>query len=659
MTHTTKLAWQDGQPFSETFGDVYFSRDSGLEETRHVFLKNNQLPQRFSAMQPGQLLTIGETGFGTGLNFLCAWQCFRQSAPPLARLHFVSVEKYPLSPADLIQALALWPELSEFTSQLCAQYSALPQGWHRFSFDQGRVSLTLIIGDALTEIPRLDASVDAWFLDGFSPSKNPDMWSDTLFHAMAAHSAPGASFATFTCAGFVRRGLKAAGFQVEKTAGFGSKREMSRGSLLTPAQEAAWQAPWYARPGQKQAGRSAVVIGGGIAGAASAYSLALRGWSVTLIERQADLAREGSGNAQGILYARLSAHHTHMTQLVLSGYVYTLGLLKRLLPQGNDSWHQCGVLQLPVNPDEVAKQQALLESGLAGSLIKAMDQQAASQQAGLSLPQGGLFFPDAGWVRPAALVKALCAHPNIQVKTSTAVLELDYNPEQQRWLALSQSGPVAMGDVVVLAGAADSASFDCTSHLPLKHIRGQISYVPATDASRNLKTVICHEGYVAPAFDGRHSLGASFTFNVDHLDLLEQEHRENLEMLRRGMPALHQAMSADRLNPLQMEGRAAFRCTSPDYLPLVGPVVSPQDFIRCYSALGRDASSQPVDDTPWIPGLYVNTAHGSRGLISAPLSGEILAACICGEPAPLPKDLMDAIHPSRFLQRDLIRGKLV
>ena len=243
MTDISRLAWRDGQPYSETFDDVYFSRDSGLEETRHVFLLNNQLPQRFAAMLPHQVFTIGETGFGTGLNFLCAWQCFRQHAQQDAHLHFVSVEKYPLSLADLNQALALWPELTDLSEQLCAKYTELPTGWHRLIFDGGRVSLTLIIDDALTALPQLDAQVDAWFLDGFSPSKNPDMWSETLFSAMALHSAPGASLATFTSAGFVRRALQAAGFTVEKTAGFGSKREMTRGHFDKPSTNAPWQAP--------------------------------------------------------------------------------------------------------------------------------------------------------------------------------------------------------------------------------------------------------------------------------------------------------------------------------------------------------------------------------------------------------------------------------
>jgi tRNA 5-methylaminomethyl-2-thiouridine biosynthesis bifunctional protein len=653
MTQTVKLAWQDGQPFSETFGDVYFSRDSGLEETRHVFLQNNQLPQRFAALAANQVFTIGETGFGTGLNFLCAWQCFREHAPAAARLNFVSVEKYPLQPDDLCRALALWPELTELTSQLCQQYTPLPAGSHRFHFDAGRISLTLIIGDALDALPLMDARIDAWFLDGFSPSKNPDMWSPALFNAMAGLSAPGA---TFTCAGFVRRGLKAAGFEVTKTAGFGSKREMSRGTLATAAARA-WTAPWYARPAVTAKQRCALVLGGGLAGASAAYSLAIRGWSVTLIERNHALAQEASGNAQGILYAKFSAHRPLLTQFSMSGYLYSLRLLQQLLPQGGDGWHPCGVLQLPVDDTERAKQQDLLDSGFACQLIQAVDQQQASQLAGLDLPQGGLFFPHGGWLRPGALVSAMCAHPEIQVRTCASVLELDYNASDGHWVALGESGPIAFGEVAILAGASDSASFDSTCHLPLKKVRGQISSLAATPRSRALQTVVCQQGYIAPASHDQHCLGASFVFNADQLDLSAQEHRSNLEMLRHGMPAIYQAMDGDSLDPEHLDGRAAFRCVSPDYLPLAGPIASANEFVQCYQDLSRDASLQPNNAAPLVPGLYISAAHGSRGLISAPLCGEILAAEINGETAPLDRKLMEALHPSRFLRRDLVRGK--
>ncbi|WP_347937087.1 bifunctional tRNA (5-methylaminomethyl-2-thiouridine)(34)-methyltransferase MnmD/FAD-dependent 5-carboxymethylaminomethyl-2-thiouridine(34) oxidoreductase MnmC [Chromobacterium phragmitis] len=655
MTHShAQLSWQDGQPMSAVFGDVYFSRASGLEETRHVFLRHNQLAERFAALLPHDGFTIAETGFGTGLNFLCAWQCFDARAPAGARLHFVSAEKYPLTPVDLAQALALWPELAELSGQLLAQYDVLTPGWHRFVLADGRVTLTLMIGDVLETLPQLDARVDAWFLDGFAPAKNPGMWQQALFDRMARLSAPGASFATFTSAGEVRRGLAAAGFEVKKAPGHGKKRHISHGWIATPPAPD-WQAPWFARPEPRWRERSAVVIGGGLAGAASARSLALRGWQVTIVERMPGLAGAASGNPQGVLYAKLSPHLTPLTRLVLSGYAYSLRALRGLLPEGDD-WQACGVLQLAHNEKEAEKQRALDALRLPETVMRLLDRESASELAGTPLPAGGLHFPQGGWAHPPALVEKLADHPNILVKTGHTALELDYNPAQRSWTVSDESGPLATASAVVLAGAAETAQFDSTRHLPLKKIRGQITSIAASEESLRLRAVLCGEGYLSPARGGRHCLGATFKFDADDLAVRDDEHAENLAMLAALAPDLRASLTEDA--PEQLGGRAAFRCTSPDYLPLIGPAVAARDFFAAYRELARDATLRPATACPWADGLYVNAAHGSRGLITAPLSGEILASLLEGEPAPLPADLMRAVHPSRFLLRDLIRRKV-
>ena len=269
-----ELDWdENGQPHSRQYGDVYFSRISGMAETHHVFLQPNALSDRFTALAAGARLVIGETGFGTGLNFLCAWQLFERTAPPDAALHFVSVEKHPLKRTDLQRALALWPELQDQAQQLLKQYVAVNPGFQQFRF--GRVVLTLLVGDALDCLSSLDAQIDAWFLDGFAPAKNPEMWQPELFTQLARLSAPGTTLATFSSAGDVRRGLKEVGFVVKRIPGFGHKWESLQGRFAgDPTQSAK---PWYARPTFKPAQRKALIIGAGLAGCASAASLAARG----------------------------------------------------------------------------------------------------------------------------------------------------------------------------------------------------------------------------------------------------------------------------------------------------------------------------------------------------------------------------------------------
>nr|WP_199067426.1 bifunctional tRNA (5-methylaminomethyl-2-thiouridine)(34)-methyltransferase MnmD/FAD-dependent 5-carboxymethylaminomethyl-2-thiouridine(34) oxidoreductase MnmC [Chromobacterium sp. ASV5] len=657
MTQHAQLDWQDGQPHSVVFGDVYFSRDAGLDETRHVFLKHNQLEERFAALPADGQFCIAETGFGTGLNFLCAWQLFEQAAPPSARLHFVSAEKFPLTPADLARALSLWPELADHAAALLRQYDTLTPGWHRLPLAGGRVTLTLLIGDVLDVLPELEACVDAWFLDGFAPSKNPEMWQTALFEEMARLSRPGASFATFTSAGVVRRGLAAAGFEVRKAPGHGDKRHISHGWLPSAAAQA-WQPPWFAAPPQTGGERSAIVIGGGIAGAASAASLARRGWQVTVIERLPQLAGAASGNPQGVLYTKLSPHLTPLTRLVLAGYGYSLRMLRAELEANEDNWQPCGVLQLAQDEKEEKKQRELAALGLPPEVMRLLDRDSASAAAGVALPSGGLYFPQGGWVHPPAWVRHLARHANIRVLTSQTAVELDFNPHDSSWVAQGPEGPLAQGRVVILAGAAETAGFDATRHLPLKRIRGQVTQAPATESSAALRAVLCGEGYISPRRHGNHCMGATFKFDADDLAARAEEHRENLDMLRGLAPSLHQALQADRLDPAALAGRAAYRCTSPDYLPLIGPVAARDAFAERYRELARDATLRPDAPAPWIPGLFVNAAHGSRGLITAPLSGEILASLLEGEPAPLPRSLMQAIHPSRFLLRDLIRRKL-
>ncbi|MGF6129865.1 tRNA 5-methylaminomethyl-2-thiouridine biosynthesis bifunctional protein [Pseudomonas frederiksbergensis] len=650
-----QLDWDDqGRPYSRVFDDVYFSDLSGLDETRYVFIEQNRLKERFTALPADGRLVIGETGFGTGLNFLCAWQLFEEQAVAGARLHFVSVEKYPLTAPDLKRALALWPELKPFADQLLAQYVAIHQGFQRLVLDNGRVTLTLLIGDALEQLPQLDAQIDAWFLDGFAPAKNPDMWTAELFAELARLAAPDSTISTFTSTGWVRRLLNAAGFKMKRTPGIGHKWEILRGAFLGwPADVAAPTPakPWFTRPAPYNGERHALVIGAGLAGCASAASLAARGWQVSLMERHADIAQEASGNPQGVLYLKLSAHGTALSQLIVSGFGHTRRVLEHL-HRGVD-WDGCGVLQLAFNAKE-AERQAQLAAAFPADLLHVLDQAQAEAQAGIGLAHGGLFYPEGGWVHPPALCQWQASQPNVQLLTHRDVLELRKVDDQ--WQAWDGDTLLASAPVVVLAGAAEIKRFAQSADLPLKRIRGQITRLAQTSESQSLATVVCAEGYVAPARLGEHTLGASFDFTSDDLTPTTAEHLGNLQLLEEISSDLVTRLHADQLDPERLQGRAAFRCTSPDYLPIVGPLANGQAFNQAYTALSKDARQVPDVPCPWLDGLYVNSGHGSRGLITAPLSGELLAAWLENEPLPLPRSVAEACHPNRFALRRLIRG---
>ena len=649
-----QIDWDEqGRPHSRVFDDVYFSDKSGLEETRYVFIEQNALRERFAALPANCQLVIGETGFGTGLNFLCAWQLFEECAHPDARLHFISVEKYPLTREDLQRALALWPELAAYSEQLISAYYAIHPGFQTLTLAEGRVTLTLLIGDALEQLPQLDAQIDAWFLDGFAPAKNPDMWTPELFAQLARLAAPGSTISTFTSTGWVRRALNDAGFKMRRTPGIGHKWEILRGTFVgLPDHPLATSIvkPWYARPSQPTGERKALVIGGGLSGCASANSLARRGWQVVLLERHERLAKEASGNPQGVLYLKLSAHGTTLSRMIVSGFGYTRRLLEQL-QRGRD-WDDCGVLQLGFNAKE-AERQAQLAAAFPPALVHVLDQAQAQSRAGIELAHGGLFYPEGGWVHPPALCQYQALHPNVQVLTHHDVVEL--NNVDGQWQACHHDQVLASAPVAILAGAAEVKRFPATSGLPLKRIRGQITQLEETAHTAVLKTVVCAEGYVAPGRLGEHTLGASFDFHNDDLTTTPAGHQSNLDLLQEISPDLVERFG-EQLDPEQLQGWAAFRCTSPDYLPIVGPLSDPDEFASAYAVLRKDARQVPDIPCPWLDGLYVNSGHGSRGLITAPLSGEIIAAWLNNEPLPVPRAIAEACHPNRFGLRTLIKG---
>ena len=606
------LSWQNGLPFSSRFDDVYFSAESGLEEARHVFLKGNRLDQRFATLSNKQGFTIGETGFGTGLNFLCAWQLFEKVAPEGASLDFFSTEKFPLDVDELRAALAIWPDLKPFYDELIQHWWRWVPGWNRWNFADGRVRLTLAIGDVDETLPQLPSgSVDAWFLDGFSPSKNPEMWADSVLMQLARTSNTAATMATYTSAGWVRRGLQSAGFSIEKVPGYGRKREMVCGQLCRPSHPLEAQR----RPTRPQ---SAIVIGGGIAGCAAAYALAKRGVGVTLLERSTHLASAASGNSRGILHARFGASDNLLHRFVLASYGHALTLLDEVLPVDGDLRSECGLLQLNFSPNESKRITQLAKGEWPEHLFRVIDDTEASDLTGIKMESGGLWFPSGGWVVPPVLCARLVDDPLIESRLGHQVGTLTQIDDG--WLAEGCDGEgegwEIRADLVVVCCAHSALALDRFSQFPLTAVRGQVSLIPETQSSRSLRAVVCGDGYCAPALQGLHIIGASHSFNDESLDVRPCDHADNLARMAAHSPALREALGEIDIDHL--EGRASVRCSAPGAMPLVGEVQS---------------------------GLYCSLAHGTRGLITAGLAGETIAAMACGHLSPLPESILSALAP--------------
>jgi tRNA 5-methylaminomethyl-2-thiouridine biosynthesis bifunctional protein len=641
------IDWSQGVPLAREFGDVYFSRAGGPAETSHVFLKGNALSGRLAALGPQDAFTIVETGFGTGLNCLCTLDLWEQSGGQ-GWLHYVSVEKFPLAVDDLRRAHACWPGLAAIAAELQAHYPPPLPGFHRFVFPARRVSLTLFLGDVAEFLSRLDARADAWFLDGFAPGRNPGMWNEALYRAMAALSHPDTTLATFTAAGDVRRGLTAAGFAVEKVAGFGQKREMIRGRLAKSTTAPPLSRPWLARPRPVLEKREACVIGAGIAGAHTAHRLALRGWRVTVLERES-VAAAGSGNPAAVVYGRLAAPGKAADHFSQQAWMMALGELAR---GDTDAWgwHPCGLLQLATgHQGRLAR--TLADAGLPAEVMQPLSSAQAGAVAGLPLDHPALFYPRAGWLEAGRYCRTLLAHPGISLREGVEVVTLERS--DGGWRLLDDQGECLQeAPVVVVANAGAATRLAQLADLPLNTIRGQVSLVPASTLSQQLRVLLCHDGYLSPPLQGGfHCVGATFQPGSTDLALRAEDHTENRRLLAEALPALAASLPPVR----EWTGRVALRCQSPDYLPLVGPVAAREDFLERYAGL-RDGRVMDYPPLPVLPGLYVNIAHGSKGFSHAMLAAEILASELGGEPAPVSTAVLEALHPMRFRARELRRS---
>lgn len=659
------LNWNEqGTPVSRTFGDVYFSNENGLEETRHVFLGGNQLPERFT-WHPRPLFVTAETGFGTGLNFLTLWKAFdqfRTTEPEatLQRLHFISCEKYPLSVGDLASAHACWPELADYACALREQWPVALPGCHRMLLDGGRVTLDLWFGDINLLIhtfdDHLNQQVDAWFLDGFAPSKNPDMWTPELFACMAKMARTGGTLATFTCAGFVRRGLQEAGFTVAKRTGFGPKRHMLSG-VMENAITTRSQTPWYARPAATSYGRSnnISIIGGGIASALLALALLRRGKSVTLYSADAQSAQGASGNRQGALYPLLNHHDPALARFFPAAFTFARRLYDRLPVDFDHQW--CGVTQLGWDKKSADKIAKMLTMQLPEEIARAIDPQQAEALCGVETGCGGITYPLGGWLSPAQLTPALfdlARQQGLQIHWQHELTTL--TPDEDSWLLEFVDQPARHHANVVLATGHALTDFAQSETLPAYAVGGQVSHIPTTPALGELKQVLCYDGYLTPVnpANQHHCIGASYHRADRSTAYREEDQQENRERLLRCLPEVDWPTEVDVSGE---SARCGVRCATRDHLPMTGPLPDYQRTLEQYATLAQHKNE--AQEAPVHPGLFVLGALGSRGLCSGPLAAEILAAELCGEPIPLDRDTLAALHPNRYWVRKLLKGKAV
>lgn len=585
-----RLFWtDDGAPRSGRFGDVYFSREDGLAESRAVFLAGCGLPGAWSGRER---FTVAELGFGTGLNIAALLDLWRREKPPGARLQIFSVEGFPLSRTEAARALAAWPELAGAAGALLKVWPEPTPGFHRLDLPALDCIVDLAVGEVGWALSQWSGPADAWFLDGFAPSANPAMWSDAVFDRIAALSAPDARIATFTVAGAVRRGLAERGFVVEKRPGHGRKRERLEARRPGPAATAG--AP------------SVAIVGAGVAGASLARAFRALGCTPTMVEARGPGAG-ASGFPAALVTPRLDAGDAGIAAL----FAQALARAGDVYASVPDAVLADGVLQLEQAPRDARRHARIAEQDIwpAGAM-KLVDPAACAERLGEPVAAGGLWMRDAVAIRPAAALEAWL-HGTPVIRAAVQALER----AGPGWRLKDAEGEtIVEADVIVLAAGWGAAGL--LPDLPLSPVAGQADWVEDVSAPP-----AAWGGYAAPTATGGLLYGATHDRGRVDPEPSAGAGQANLETLAARLPSLAARVSG--AGPAH--ARAAVRATTPDRLPLAGVVDQ---------------------------GLFVLGGLGSRGFCAAPLLAEHVAALAIGAPSPLPRDLALRTDPARFT-RDL------
>ena len=643
---------ESGTPWSKRFNDTYFGTENGLQESRHVFLEGCDLPRRWRGKDR---FVIGETGFGTGLNFLAVWQLWQRTSTGSQTLHYLSVEGFPLDRDVLRACLKPWSELNPLADMLSNAYPDPQTGMHRLFFDHDRVVLTLLCGPVLPVLRNLDATVNAWFLDGFAPDRNPEMWAKDIFCELARCSHTEVRLATYTVAAHVRDGLEAAGFAVEKRSGTGRKREVLVARLKEKRRSLPVD-PWFA-PAPVVAGPQprVAIVGSGLAGAHLAFAFHRRGCPTTVVERHSRIAREASSVPGAVFMPRLNAGEGADSAFFADAWRHAQDLLTSVTRTcDSPPFHQCGVLQIAKDTQNLTRLETIATRRLIPEpMMKIVESNEASRITGIEGTLCGAYFPHGGWVEAQNLCRLLLEGCHVLVdKTVEACVR-----QNDAWTLLDTDGKcIAAADVVVLANGLAAATIPQVAWLPLIARRGQITRVMRTERSTALGCVVAGEGYVLPAEDGCHWIGATFDHvreeerHVSMPEPTKEADAYNVKLLDDLLPGVFAQASPDLSNAW-----TGVRCTTRDHLPLAGPVPDYEKYLSGFAEVRHGRRPEAYPQVCYHPGLFVLTGLGARGLVTAPLAAELVASQACGDPLPVLHVITAALHPGRFTIRDLQR----
>jgi tRNA 5-methylaminomethyl-2-thiouridine biosynthesis bifunctional protein len=686
--HLAQIIYQQGAAFHSTrFDDIYFSPEDGLAETRHVFIDGNDLPNRFAALGDGDF-TIGELGFGTGLNFLTAWQAFEENQQNQSgHLHFISVEGFPLSADDFthaMQAIAQrWPEFAHKVERLQKLYPPHAPGLHLIPVAKN-ITLHLWFAPVDIALGQMSGTVDAWFFDGFSPAKNPEMWTQGVFDAAASLSQKGTSLATFSAAGHVRDKLENAGFAWQKTKGFGRKKHMLQANLQQSPQPLQNRQPWFAPPPPSPTGRKRIaIIGAGIAGACLARHL--RGRHDVTVFDPLGAGGGASGNPAGLLLPRMDADETPEADFYRQSWLYALQFYRELEQEsGKTLLDDKGGLRLGL--DERQRRRLEIISSIAalpqthmrkgqftnksscGATWNSKPQprgataapapmrrarwaaHSAEQPASVKGKQA-LHFLQGGVIAPLALTQTLLADSPVRKETVQSI-----SKGKQGWHLITDKTAYEF-DCIILANGPAARKFVLAPEtmpdpLELSSSVGQIEILESSPKFPEGINAIMAGHYILQWQD-QHYMGASYEPLTNDSDLEWQEQRA-----AKTLSAIAPLFPNEKIALAKGKGRVSVRASATDYHPMAGALPDWEKYQKAYRGINKGADHvlrQNAPDAQYHEGLYVLTGLSSRGFSSAPLLSAMIAALINNTPAPMAMSQINLVHPARQIIRTLKR----